>query len=182
MSRCSIRFIGDPEPEHSMPARIGSGAAIVVLALGLTLSGCTRGSSAAAVRHATYQYSCCRSTDVVAVHRAGEAMTLHWNATAAPAATARTATAVTLTAALTGPFPDAAAVKVAMGSRPNYVHTIVAATVRTTDQTGGTPVSTLSLPTSTPAGFYELTTTVASDGGTVIGNGVVDVGADINTG
>jgi len=162
-----------------MPARSDASVVIAVLVLGVGLSGCARGTSKASVRIATYQYSCCNATDLIPVRQGNdEVATLHWTAVPAPPTTARAAIPVSLAAALTGPFSDVAELKIAMASKPRRSPTIVAVTVRTTDQAGGTPVSTFRFPTSTPRGLYDLTTTVAFTGGSQTADGVVQVGPD----
>jgi hypothetical protein len=166
-----------------MRARNGASVAIVALALGVVLTGCAHRAATATLRDAMYAYSCCSAGDTIPVREGeDEVMTLHWIATVAPPGAARPALPVTLAAALTGPFPDVAALKVALASSPRRSPAVVAVTVRTTDQAGGTPVSTLRLPTGTRAGLYDLTTTVASAGGTMTGDSVIQVGADTKTG
>jgi hypothetical protein len=162
-----------------MPARNDACVVIAVLILGVGLSGCARGTSKSSVRHATYQYSCCNATDLVPIRQGNDDVaTLHWTAVPAPPTAARAAISVSLAAALTGPFSDVAALKTAMASSPRRSPTIVAVTVRTTDQAGGAPVSTFRFPTTTPAGLYDLTTTVAFAGGSQTADGVVQVGPD----
>jgi hypothetical protein len=165
-----------------MSARNGTSELIALLAFGATLCGCARSASKATAPYATYQYSCCQAADIAPVRQAGVPMLVHWIATVALPAPARTVTPVTLAATLTGPFPDVAALKNVMSSSHGRPPTIVAGTVQTTDQAGGTPVSTLRLPSSTPAGFYDLTTTVTSAGGTASGHSVIQVGAGTKTG
>ncbi|HEY5455283.1 MAG TPA: hypothetical protein VIJ96_07425 [Acidothermaceae bacterium] len=149
----------------------------MALVLGVGLSGCARGASKASVRIATYQYSCCNATDLIPVRQGNdEVATLHWTAVPAPPTAARAAIPVSLAAALTGPFSDAAALKIAMVSIPRRSPTIVAVTVWTTDQAGGAPVSTFRFPPSTPPGLYDLTTTVEFAGGSQTADGAVKVG------
>lgn len=160
-----------------MRARNGASLVVAVLVLGIGLSGCASSASKATPRLAAYQYSCCNATDLIPVRQGNdEVVTLHWTAVPAPPTAARTAVPVSLAAALTGPFPDAAALKIAMSSSPRRSPTIVAAPVRTTDQAGGAPVSTFRFPTATPDGLYDLTTTVAFAGGSQTADGVVQVG------
>ena len=175
--RWSNRLIFAVERGARMPARNDANVVIVVLVLGVGLGGCARGTSKASVRYATYQYSCCNATDLIPVRQGNdEVATLHWTALPAPPTTARAAIPVSLAAALTGPFPDVAELKTAMASKPRRSPTIVAVTVRTTDQVGGAPVSTFRFPTTTPAGLYDITTTVAFAGGSQTADGVVQVG------
>jgi hypothetical protein len=164
-----------------MAARNRTSELIALLAFAVMLYGCARSASKVTAPYATYQYSCCQAADITPVRQAGVPMVVHWIATVASPAPARRATPVTLAATLTGPFPDVAALKV-MSSSHGRPPTIVAGTVQTTDQAGGTPVSTLRLPTSTQAGFYDLTTTVTSAGGTASGHSVIQVGAGTKTG
>jgi hypothetical protein len=160
-----------------MPARNDTSVVIAVLVLGVGLFGCGRSTSKATVRNATYRYSCCDATELVPVRQGNdEVATLHWTAIPASPTTTRAAIPVSLAAALTGPFPDATVLKIAMASKPRRLPTIVAATVRTTDQAGGAPVSTFRIPTTTPAGLYDITTTVAYAGGSQTADGVVQVG------
>jgi hypothetical protein len=162
-----------------MPAGNDASVVIAALVLGVGLSGCASSASKASVRSATYQYSCCNATDLIPIRQGNdEVATLHWTAVPAPPTAARAAIPVSLAAALTGPFSDVAALKIAMASSPRRSPTIVAVTVWTTDQAGGTPVSTFRFPPSTPHGVYDLTTTVASAGGSQTADGVVQVGPD----
>jgi hypothetical protein len=160
-----------------MRARNGASLAIAAMVVGIGLSGCASNASKGTPGHATYQYSCCNATDLIPVRQGDDDVaTLHWTAIPAPPTAARTAVPVSLKAALTGPFPDAAALKIAMSSSPRHSPTIVAVTVWTTDQAGGAPVSTFRFPTTTPDGLYDLTTTVAFAGGSQTADGVVEVG------
>jgi hypothetical protein len=179
LPRWSNRSVCAVERGPRMPARNGASVVVAVLVLGVSLSGCARGATNATVRDATYQYSCCNATDLNPVRQGNdEVATLHWTATPAPPTAARAARPVSLAAALTGPFPDVAALKIAMASSPRRSPTIVAVTVRTTDQAGGAPVSTFRFPATTPAGLYDLTTTVASASGSQTADAVVQVGPD----
>lgn len=156
--------------------RRGGSAAAVLLAVGMLGTGCTSQAPVVGVQHALYQYSCCQDSDLATVQRPGESITLHWIVTAAPPTGSATAVPVTLSAVLTGPFPDVSALKTAMASGSPPAAMVAAADVRTTDRAGGAPISTLRLPAAATAGFYDVRTTVASGGGTLSADGIIQVG------
>jgi hypothetical protein len=155
--------------------RRGGSAAATLLAVGMLVTGCTSQAPVVTVQHARYQYSCCQDGDVGTVHHPGEAITLHWIVTAAPATGSTAAVPVTLSAVLTGPFPDVSTLKTAMASGSPPAALVAAADVQTTDRAGGAPTSTLRLPALAAAGFYDVRTTVASGGGDLSADGIIRV-------
>jgi hypothetical protein len=150
--------------------------AAVVVGVGVLVGGCSRPAAEPGVAYARYGYSCCQPRPPEVAHP-GQVIALHWTATAQPPTPAATATPVTLSAWLTGPFPDVAALKTAMTATSLPAAAVTAAAVHTTDRAGGTPVSTLPLPASAPAGFYDLRTSVVFGGGALSGDTVVRVSA-----
>ncbi|WP_146192337.1 hypothetical protein [Cellulomonas sp. WB94] len=128
------------------------------------------------MEYARYQYSCCQS-GLPTVAYPGEVIALDWTSTAQPPTASTAATATTLSASLTGPFPDVAALKTAMSATNPPAPTVTATDVHTTDRVGGTPTSSLQLPAQAPIGFYDVRTTVASGGAALSGDQIVQVTA-----
>ena len=156
-------------------------AAVAVVGVGVLVGGCSRPAAAPTVGYARYGYSCCQPGPPEVAHP-GQVITLHWVTAAQPPTPAATATPVTLSAWLTGPFPTVAALKTAMTAASPPAAAVTAAAVRTTDRVGGTPISTLPLPAQAPAGFYDLRTSVVSGGGALAGDAVVQVTVASTTG
>ncbi len=77
-----------------------------------------------------------------------------------------------LTASLDGPFANVAKLK---GPAVGGPHTAAATPIRATARAGGAPVSTLRVPKDATPGFYNLTTSVVSGGGTSSGSAVIRV-------
>ena len=69
--------------------------------------------------------------------------------------------AITLTAVLSGPFPSVAALK----AGGTHSETLVASSLRVSDRTPVSPVSTIALPTDVAAGWYNLVITIKAAGG-----------------
>jgi hypothetical protein len=137
-------------------------------------AGCSGASSHSAfpVRHATYSYSCCASTDVDQVRHPGDLLTVHWIVTESPAAgTKKASEPVTLAATLTGAFPDVASLK---GS-PAAAKALPTSVLHTTTWTGGAPITRLQIPATAAPGFYNLSTQVSSGGGTLGGAAIIQV-------
>lgn len=150
--------------------------AAAVVGVGVLLGGCSRPAAAPALTYARYGYSCCQPGPPEVAHP-GQVITLHWITTAQPPTPAATATAVTLSAWLTGPFPTVAALKTAMTAPSPPAPAVSAAAVHTTDRVGGTPLSMVPLPANAPVGFYDLRTSVISGGGALSGDTIVQVAA-----
>ena len=151
-------------------------AVAVVLGVGFLVAGCSRQAPAPGVEYARYQYSCCQA-GLPTVAYPGQVIALGWTSTAQPPTASTAATAMTLSASVTGPFPDVAALKTAMSADIPPAPTVTAADVHTTDRVGGTPTSSLQLPAQAPSGFYDLRTTVASGGAALSGDRILQVAA-----
>ena len=149
-------------------------AVVVVLGFGSLVAGCGSRAPASAVESARYQYSCCQA-GLPTVAYPGQVIALRWTSTAQLPTASTAATAVILSASVTGPFPDVAALKTAMSADIPPAPTVTAADVHTTDRVGGTPASSLQLPAQAPPGFYDVRTTVASGGAALSGDGILQV-------
>ena len=146
----------------------------VVLAAGSALAGCGRHADhAQGVHHATVTYTCCKPADIAPVRHPGDVVQVHWIVSAGPPSASSNAGSVTLSASLSGPYPDVNSLKTA--SSP--VAAATAIPVRTTDRTGGAPTSTLVVPADAASGFYNLTFAVESEGATRSGASIIRVAA-----
>jgi len=81
---------------------------------------------------------------------------------------------VTLTASLTGSFGDVATLKGAAGTDAPSPG-VAASPLRTTDQTGGAPVSTIAIPADATPGLYDLSFAIESLGPRLSGESVVQI-------
>ena len=149
-------------------------AVVVVLGFGFLVAGCSRQAPAPAVGYASYQYSCCQP-GLPTVAYPGQVIALRWTSTAQLPTASTATTAVILSASVTGPFPDVAALKAAMSADIPPAPIVTAADVHTTDRVGGTPNSSLQLPAEAPPGFYDVRTTAASGGAAFSGGGILQV-------
>jgi hypothetical protein len=146
----------------------------VVLAAGLALAGCgQRADHGLDAHRATVTYTCCRQADIAPVRHPGDAVQVHWIVSAGPPSASSNAAPVTLSASLSGPYPDVNSLK--MASTP--VAAATAAPVRTTDGAVGAPTSTLVVPADAASGFYNLTFAVESEGATRSGASIIRVAA-----
>ena len=157
-----------------MRSRCGSLAAGVVIATGLALAACgQRADHAPGVHHTTVTYTCCQQADIAPVRHPGDVVQVHWIVSAGPPSASSKAGSVTLSASLSGPYPDVNSLKTA--SSP--VAAATATPVQTTDRTGGAPISTLVIPADSAGGYYNLTFAVDSAGATRSGASVIRVAA-----
>lgn len=139
---------------------------------GLAVSGCAGSRpSTNGPQKAVFEYTCCSAKDMDAIYRPGQTLVLHWIAVSSPATSATNTISVKLTANLSGPFADVSAAKRSSGS-PAAVR---AATLNTTEQTRGAPISRIAIPASAPSGYFNLTTRVDDDGNIVRGTGTIHV-------
>ena len=136
------------------------------------LSGCSADSSAA-IGYQRYTYTCCEASDIQRVWLPGDTLTLHWMVASAGTTPDVTAERITLTAVLTGPYPNVAALKA--GGSPRL--TLRASPIGTTDRANVNAVSSIVLPTSIPAGFYNLADTIELANGKDAGASVIQVAA-----
>ena len=137
----------------------------------VALSGCSMSDSQSAIGYQRYTYTCCEASDIQRLWLPGDTLALHWMV--APAGTTSDATAerITLTAVLSGPYPNVAALKA--GGSPRL--TLRAAPIGTTDRARANAVSSIVLPMSLPAGFYNLADTIESANGKAGGATVIQV-------
>jgi hypothetical protein len=130
------------------------------------------GPNAASTQHATYQYSCCQPGTLVGPHQPGDALTVHWIVTGG-GWSYQNSSPVTLRATLAGSFDTAAAAKPDTTAR-----TIATADpIHTTTAAGGSPVSTIHIPTNAPPGYYDLRFSITMPGGgSSSGTSIIKVG------
>jgi len=120
-------------------------------------------------------YTCCEQRDVERRYQPGQTLTLHWTVTPGRGRPPVTPQAE-LTARLTGPYPDAAALK-AQSSGPEATGELSypAATVRPTGAADERPVSVIQVGTDALPGYYNLTWSATEGHGRVSGASVVQV-------
>ena len=144
--------------------------AAAAAALGLALAACTSTSGVVTSGPALQRYSCCLSGDILAVRHPGETVKLHWITTPLGPSANSAASTVRLGAGLSGPFVSVSALKAA-----DSPATLTAPVIVTTNQVGAAPVSVIVIPKDTPAGYYNLMTTIDQDGGQLAGGSVIKV-------
>lgn len=149
----------------------GSVRALALLAATAAPLACTSGPATPIVRHATYTYTCCATADVDTVRHPGDTFSVHWIVSEGSPTASDSASTVTLTAELNGPFADVTSLKAAPTSRL----TLKAEPLVTTDRAGGEPVSTISIPADARPGFYNLAFSMESSGGRVSGASIVRI-------
>jgi hypothetical protein len=118
----------------------------------LGLSACSTDTSQLSVSYQRYTYTCCQASDTQRAWVPGETLTLHWIAQPAGTTPDNSAARITLTAVLTGPYPNVNALKA--GGSPRV--TLSATPIVTTDRANTNAASSIALPTSLPAGFYNV--------------------------
>lgn len=124
----------------------------------------------------TYRYTCCQKDDIDQVLHPGDVLVLHWIVETVPPTQSYPEAPVTLSASLTGSYPDATTLKSSVGAGAPSPR-LTAAPVQTTNRAGGAPVSTIAIPADATPGLYNLGTSVESDSGRASGESVVRVEA-----
>lgn len=153
-----------------MPRRVPTLAVIALVAGTMSLSACSESASQSGTHAAIQTYSCCSLSDINAIRHPGDTIAIHWKiSTSNPAATGQVST-VTLTAGLAGNFSTVSDLKAADGPR-----TVEAPIIVTTDQVGNTPISIITIPKNAAPGYYNMSTTVALDGGKITGGSIIEV-------
>jgi hypothetical protein len=139
------------------------------------VAGCSSsGRGAAQSWRAAVAFRCCSALDVHRVYHPGEVLTLHWIESTTTAAAPATPVDSTLTAHLDGGFPSATQAKADRAHAPERVHS---APVRVTDRATSAPTSRLRIPADAVPGWYDLTTSVASQGNLTADTSVIRVAA-----
>ncbi len=161
-----------PERPYCLLMRVNRKVAAAALGLSAFISGCSSPIPPTGVSYEQFRFTCCvNSTAMLRAWHPGQMMRVEWMAESAGTTADHTQHPITLTALLTGPYASAAAVKA------SGIHsvTLVAAPLRVTDRSAGSPVSTIALPLDLAAGWYNLATAIRSDAGTVGGSTVIQV-------
>ncbi|TWP36826.1 hypothetical protein [Leekyejoonella antrihumi] len=151
-------------------------AATTVLAA--VTAGCSAGNDATpagASSGESVQFSCCTAADISAVRHPGETFKMHWIRTSYPVSAGHSPASVVLGVSLSVGYRDVAALKAANGGAPGG--RAAATPIHTSDTAGAGPVSTVTIPSTATSGFYDLTTTVTSDGGRSSGDHIIRVAA-----
>ncbi|OJV60183.1 MAG: hypothetical protein BGO38_00025 [Cellulomonas sp. 73-145] len=125
---------------------------------------------------ASFTYTCCASADIDQVLHPGDVLVLHWIVETVPPTQSYPEAPVTLSASLTGAYPDVTTLKSSSGAGAPSP-SVTAAPVQTTNRAGGAPVSTIAIPADAAPGLYNLSTSVESGGGRASGASVVRVEA-----
>lgn len=118
-------------------------------------------------------YTCCAAADVNRDYEPGQTLTIHW--IVAPGKLSRDSSPrqIELNARLTGPYATVGDLKAA-GDLAGEL-TFAAPPVRPSGQAGEQPVSSILIPPSAPAGYYNLVTSVTAPAGTTSGATVIRV-------
>jgi hypothetical protein len=135
------------------------------------LSGCSTATSQYSVSYQRYTYTCCEGADFQRPWSPGETLTLHWVAAPADTTADSSAQRITLTAVLTGPYPNVDALKA--GGSPRVI--VRATPVVTTDRAGANEVSSIVLPIDLADGFYNLADAIEGAGGKASSASVIHV-------
>jgi hypothetical protein len=150
--------------------------AAVCLLAGVSLAACAGPTT---VHNTGVSYTCCSNSVVATTWHPGQQMPVVWTRTdTVPAG--HGFEPVTLSAVLTGPYRDAAALKAAvtkgqLNRRAGPV-TAAAPRMRISRTPPRSPVSIITIPADAPPGMYNLQTSESSGGGTVTGESIVSVG------
>ena len=137
----------------------------------LGLSACSTDNAANSVSYQRYTYTCCEGSDFQRTWSPGETLTLHWLAQPAGTTPDNSGQRITLTAVLTGPYPNVDASKA--GGSPRV--TVRAMPVVTTDHAGANEVSSIVLPIDLPDGFYNLADGIEASSGKASSVSVIHV-------
>jgi hypothetical protein len=151
---------------------------LLVLVFRPTTSSPGRNSSAVTSNgpYHAYQYTCCTASIMNAIYHPGEVVTVHW-IRSAPISTGSSATPITLSITLSGPYRTVKLLKTdSVGPHPRLGRTrATAVPVRVMDSAADSPVSTLRIPENARSGYYNLTTTTGTKNLTVSGSGVIRI-------
>jgi len=141
-------------------------AAVIVPAC---LAGC---GSTPTVSYPRYQFACCDAFNPQQIWHPGQTLTLSWTSASAVQTSTAQGETVTLTATLSGPYPDADTLK----SGVSATRTLKATPITANDSQPGTFTSSIALPADLPAGFYNLSTANTYASGETSGATVIQVG------
>jgi hypothetical protein len=136
------------------------------------LAACSPAGSSIATSYQRYTYTCCDGQDTQRVWHPGETFTLRWVAQPSGMTGDSAPQRVTLTAVMTGPYRDISALKSAPSAAPL---TVSATPIVTTDLVDGNPVSSILLPVTLPAGFYNVVDAIELTGGQSSGATIIQV-------
>jgi len=146
------------------------------LIAGVSVAACAGPTT---VRGTGVWYTCCSDSVVTTTWHPGQQLPVAWTRTAT-VPTGHGFEPVSLSAVLTGPYKDAAALKAAeskgqllRGPRPI---TAAAPRMLISRNPPRSPVSVITIPADAPPGMYDLLTGISSGGGSVTGASVVTVG------
>jgi hypothetical protein len=157
----------------SLATTAAVGAIAGVLVVIVPVVGCSSSRNSAGPRAALFSYTCCRAGDVDRSYLPGQTINIHWIVTSTSRTSQHETHPVELSAKLGGPFADVAAAKTAADDSA-----VVSATpIKTSEKTGGAPVSRITLPRGMQPGYYNLTTTVDYGGHIASGTGIIHVAA-----
>jgi len=152
--------------------RVNWKIAATTLVASVLVTACSSPSPTVAVSYEQFRFTCCAQSEAL-LHawHPGQVITLHWAADSAGMTSDDTQHLITLTALFTGPYASVATLK----AGGPHSETLLAAPIRVTDRTSGSPVSTIVLPLDLAAGWYNLVTTIKSAGGSTGGATVIQV-------
>jgi hypothetical protein len=155
----------------AFPLQLMAGACLLSTVI---LSPIPAGAETSKSSRTTFSYSCCTAYQVNTVYHPGGALKLQW-IPKRDASNNYTATTITLSASISGPFRSVTSLKTDFSrSHPKLgVVNSKALTIRLSNRESAHPVSLIHIPANASKGFYELTTSikdgpVTSGGGSVI--------------
>lgn len=154
-----------------------SGSAIT-LALLAVLGGCAQppdGEEAAHTLATAASFTCCESADIDPVRHPGETFQLHWIMTLTPAPKGTPIQQIVLRASLSDGYPSVQQLKNAETDA-----SAIAASDSITTSTAATiaPVTDITIPETAATGYYNLSTSIDTEGAILRGSSLIRVEAE----
>jgi hypothetical protein len=135
-------------------------------------------SDAKVSTEATFNFSCCTAFNTEAVYHPGEVVRLAWTPVEALPGVYPKRT-ITLTAFLSNSFADAAAIKSSTkaGTFSTTSGPFIAAAnqLHVSNRSGGTPVTSFTIPATARTGYYDIVTTAAQKDFSVTGGVIIKI-------
>jgi hypothetical protein len=167
-------LVSSAQPPYCFPMRVTwMTAAILALMASALVVGCSSSSSpTVAVGYPQFRFTCCANSEALThAWHPGQVITLQWLPETLGMTTDDTQHPITLTAVVAGPYASVAALK----AGADHSEGLLASPIHVTDRTSGSPVGTIALPLDLAPGWYNLTTTAKSAGGSTGGATVIQV-------
>ncbi|GGM56393.1 hypothetical protein ACFFX1_29475 [Dactylosporangium sucinum] len=146
---------------------------LVIGSLVLAMASCTATPSIPTGTATTY--TCCEAADIDRDYQPGQTLTVHWTVVPGTLTAGGPAHEVELNARLTGPYATVSDLKTASGNDLEGGSTFTADPVRPSGQAGEQPVSSILIPLTAAAGYYDLITSVSGPPGSYGGASIIRV-------